>query len=112
MLWFLLLNEELRSWQQRIGAWTSRCQMCQRDAWQLTFRIWRTKGSGLNPATPFGFPVYGEAYQIRCAACGAGTMVGHPQQWTPPLGPAFVWENHQPVQAAARYMQQVFPFVR
>ena len=28
MLW-LLLSEELRCWERRIGAWVCRCQMCQ-----------------------------------------------------------------------------------
>lgn len=112
MLWFLLLNEELRAWEQRVGAWRARCQTCQQDAWQLTFRIWRTKGSGLQPATPWGY-AYGEAYQVRCSGCGVAAMVGHPNQWVPPLGNAFVWENqYPPTQANARYMQMVFPFLR
>jgi len=111
MLWFLLLNEELRAWEQRVGAWVARCQTCQQNCWQLTFRIWRTKGSGLNPASPFGF-AYGEAYQVRCSACGVAAMVGNPSQWVPPLGTAWQNESYPPMMANPRYMQMVFPFFR
>lgn len=112
MLWYMLLHEELRCWEQRIGYWGARCQTCGRDCWQLTFRIWRTKGSGMNPATPYGFPVYGETYQVRCQSCGVGAMVGHPQQWVPALGASFVYENHAATIADARYLQQAFNYFR
>ena len=62
MLWYMLMSEELRIWEQRIGAWVARCQGCRREAWQLTFRIWRTKGTGMSPPTPYGLP-YGECHQ-------------------------------------------------
>jgi hypothetical protein len=112
MLWYMLLHEELRVWEQRVGSWVARCQTCHRDVWQLTYRIWRTKGSGLNPASPWSMPVYGEAYQVRCSGCGAAGMVGHPNQWVPPLGQAFVWEQYPPTQAMANYLQIAFPFFR
>jgi hypothetical protein len=75
MLWYMLMSEELRVWEQRIGAWVAQCQGCHREGWQLTFRIWRTKGTGLSPPTPYGMP-YGECYQVRCSLCGAARPVG------------------------------------
>jgi hypothetical protein len=113
MLWFMLLHEELRCWEQRLGAWVARCQTCNQDVWQLTIHIWRTKGTGLQPATPFSFPIYGEAYQVRCSGCGAARMVGHPNTWAPSIGGGYVVEQHYPPMAAnARYLQVAFPFIR
>jgi hypothetical protein len=111
MLWLLLLSEELRIWEQRVGYWGARCQTCQRDCWQLTFRIWRTKGNGMSPPTPWSFPVYGEAFQVRCSQCGISALVGHPQSWAPQLG-TFVQENHPPTLATGTYLQQAFPVMR
>lgn len=112
MVWLLLLSEELRVWEQRIGYWGARCQTCHQDTWQLTFRIWRTKGNGLSPATPYSYPAYGEAYQVRCNACHVSAMVGHPNQWVPQLGNAFVYEQHHATPANAHYLQQAFPVWR
>ena len=28
MLWYMLMSEELRVWEQRIGAWVAQCQGC------------------------------------------------------------------------------------
>ncbi|MBX3190854.1 MAG: hypothetical protein KF819_27905 [Labilithrix sp.] len=111
MLWFMLLHEELRAWEQRIGAWQARCQGCHRDAWQLTFRIWRTKGTAMSPATPYGM-AYGECHQVRCSGCGVATNVGHPTQWVPQIGPAYTYENHPPVYATPQYLQLAFPAFR
>jgi hypothetical protein len=110
MLW-LLLSEELRCWERRIGCWVCRCQMCQRDGWHLTFYMWRTKGNGLNPASPQGMP-YGECYQVRCTQCGAASNVGHPQYWAPQLGPAYTTENYPPTMATPQYVSLGFPTYR
>jgi hypothetical protein len=113
MLWYLMLHEELRCWEQRVGAWVARCQTCHQDVWQLTFRVYRTKGTGMNPPTPFSYPIYGECYQVRCSGCGVAAMVGHPNQWAPAIGPSYVVEQQYPPMAAnARYMQQAFAFFR
>ena len=111
MLWYLLLHEELRVWEQRIGAWQAQCQACHQTAWQLTFRIWRTKGTGMQPPTPYGYP-YGEAHQVRCSGCGAATMVGHPSQWVPQIGPAYTYENHPPVYGTPQYVHMAFHAMR
>jgi hypothetical protein len=108
MLWYLLLAEEMRVWEQRVGYWGARCQTCHRDCWQLTFRIWRTKGTGMSPPTPFSYPTYGEAYQVRCSSCGVGAAVGHPQGWVPQLGGAFQYENHPATPALAQYLHLAF----
>jgi hypothetical protein len=112
MLWYMLLSEELRVWEQRMGYWGARCQTCHRDCWQLTYRIWRTKGNGMSPATPWSFPPYGEAYQVRCQSCGIAAMVGHPQQWIPQLAGQFVYENHHPTVATPQYLNIAFPHMR
>ena len=107
MLWLMLMQDELRAWEQRVGCWQARCQMCQRDAWQLVFRIWRTKGNGLSSPTPWGIP-YGEGFQVRCSGCGAATNVGHPSTWVPQIGPAYQYENHPPVIATPQYLAMAF----
>ena len=112
MLWLLLLSEELRIWEQRVGYWGARCQTCHRDCWQLTFRLWRTKGNGMSPPTPWSLPVYGEAYQVRCSGCGIAALVGYPQSWVPQLGGSFVQENHPPTLASGPYIQQAVPVMR
>jgi len=109
MLWYLLLSEELRVWEQRIGYWVARCQTCKRDCWQLTFRLWRTKGNGLSPPTPWTFPAFGEGYQVRCSSCGVGAMVGHPSTWVGQQAPGFVQENHPPTPATPQYLRLAFP---
>jgi hypothetical protein len=112
VLWYMLLSEEMRVWEQRLGYWGARCQTCHRDCWQLTYRIWRTQGNGLSPATPWNYPHYGEAYQVRCASCGIGAMVGHPNTWIPQLGSAFVHEQHHPTPATPHYLNIAFPVMR
>ena len=111
MIWFLLLNEEFRVWEQRIGAWQAECQTCRRPGWQLVFRIWRTKGSAMNPASPYGY-AYNECYQVRCSLCGAGTMTGHPAQWVPSLGPAYTYENLPPVFGTPQYTSMAYAMMR
>jgi hypothetical protein len=39
-------------------------------------------------------------------------MVGHPQQWVPPLGGAFIYENHHPTVGNPMYLQQAFAYFR
>ena len=111
MLWYMLMSEELRVWEQRIGAWLATCQGCRREAWQLTFRVWRTKGTPMSPPTPYGF-AYGECHQVRCSGCGAATNVGHPSQWVPTIGPAYTHENHPPVYGTPQYVTIAFPAMR
>ena len=111
MLWYMLLSEELRVWEQRIGAWLATCQSCRRESWQLTFRVWRTKGTGMSPPTPYGFP-YGECHQVRCSGCGVATNVGHPTQWVPSIGPGYTYENHPPIYGTPQYVTLAFGAMR
>jgi len=111
MLFYMLMSEELRVWEQRIGAWVAQCQTCKREAWQLTFRIWRTKGTGMSPPMPQGH-AYGEGHQVRCSGCGAATNVGHPTAWVPAIGRAYTHENHPPVHGTPQYVTIAFPAMR
>ena len=111
VLWYLLLSEENKTWEQRIGCWVAACRWCQREAWQLTFRMWRTNGNGFSPATPYGAG-FAEVYQVRCAGCGAATSVAHPSQWVGAIGAAFTYENLPPMQAQPAYVRMAYPYGR
>jgi hypothetical protein len=113
MLLYLMAAAKWQIWEQRIGAWSARCQGCQQEAWQLTFRLWRTKGTPANPPTPWGPEMAGEAFQVRCSTCGVGAMVGHPYGWVREQAPGFVHENHYtPAVANPHYVQMAIPAFR
>jgi hypothetical protein len=88
VLWYFLLAEDYSSWEQRIGSFCRPCQHCRQEAWQIAFRMYRTKGSPLSPASSAGFAEY-ECCQIRCSGCGYATMVAHPHYWVSSLGVPF-----------------------
>jgi hypothetical protein len=108
MLWyFLLASKELTTWEHRVGCFYLACKMCQRESWQLTFRLYQTEGSTISPATPYSFPLK-ERFQIRCTACSAATTVGHPQTWTPYLGVPFQNEQGAVTRAVPQYVSLAY----
>lgn len=108
MLWYFLLKDKYTTYEHRIGSFCVPCKMCQREAWQLCFRMYQTKGSEASPAGPYSFP-YNERYQIRCSACGAATLVHHPSTWAPALGAAWVNEQGPVTPGTLQYVGLVFP---
>lgn len=113
MLWYLMASEKWQVWEQRIGTWSARCQSCQQEYWQLTFRMWRTKGTPANPPTPWGPTLAGEAFQVRCSGCWTAAMVGHPQTWVPHQAPGFIHEQHHPpMMANPTYIPMAVPAFR
>ena len=107
MLWYFLLSKEITVWEHRIGCFYLPCKLCQRDAWQLTFRLYQTEGSALSPARPDGFTMQ-ERYQIRCSACGCATTVHHPQTWAPMLGVPFQHEQGPVMRGVPQYVALAF----
>jgi hypothetical protein len=108
MLWYFLLSEQFTTYEHRIGSFCVPCKLCQREAWQLTFRMYQTKGSHANPAGPYGVP-HNERFQIRCSACGAATAVHHPSTWAPALGQGFVPEQGAVSIGIPAYVALAFP---
>ena len=109
MLWYFLLSKELTAWEHRIGCFFLTCKMCQKEGWQLTFRLYQTEGSALSPATPYTFAMK-ERYQIRCSLCGAATTVGHPQTWVPYLGVPFQNEQGPVNRAVPQYVALAYMY--
>ncbi|MBL8609755.1 MAG: hypothetical protein JNL38_20650 [Myxococcales bacterium] len=108
MLWLMLANETtLTPWEQRVGSFWTTCPRCQQQAWQLTYRIYRTSGSGLQGPTPYGPPL-NECFQVRCATCFSASMVAHPSTWVQSIGVQFNNENHAPTHGTPQYIAQAY----
>ena len=80
----LLLSDAWRAWEHRIGAFHMACRYCGQPSWQLTYRMYQTKGTQMSPPGPNDWP-QNERYQVRCATCAAPTLVNHPSTWVPQL---------------------------
>lgn len=107
MLWFLLANEtSSTTWEQRVGSFHAQCQRCGQAAWQHTFRIYRTKGSGFSGPGPYDAP-QAECFQVRCAACASASMVAHPSYWGHSV--AFVAEQYPPSMGHPGYVAIAYP---
>jgi hypothetical protein len=94
----LLLSESWSAWEHRIGAFFMACRNCGQPSWQLTYRMYQTKGTAMSPPGPNDWP-QNERFQLRCATCAAPTPVNHPSTWVPHLGVPFQQESY-PVTAA------------
>ncbi len=106
MLWYLLASEQRSTWEHRIGSYMGPCNACRQQAWQLAFRIYQTKGTPASPGTPYGFAM-NERYQIRCSACGAGSLTQHPSTWTQTV--QFVQEYGPVAPATPAYVAMAYP---
>ncbi len=108
---FLLMSEEYKVWEQRAGSFHQACRYCNQPAWQLLFRIYRTLGSAMTPASPHGAPV-NEVWQVRCATCGGAAMTAHPSTWVHTLGVPVNQEYGPVAWGTPQYVQMAYPGVR
>jgi hypothetical protein len=99
---YLLLSDDYAAWEHRVGSFFTTCPHCRQQAWQLTFRMYQTRGTMAQPPGPYDAPM-NERFQIRCATCGGATQVNHPQTWVPTLGTTFNQENHAVTKATPAY---------
>ena len=98
----LLLSDDWAAWEHRIGAFHMPCRHCAQPSWQLTFRMYQTKGTKMSPPGPNDWP-QNERFQVRCATCGAPTPVHHPSTWVQQLGVPFQQESYPVTSATPAY---------
>jgi hypothetical protein len=104
----MLLNKTPTAWEHRIGSFRATCTHCRQEQWQLLYRLYHTEGSTMSPATPYGFVVGVERFQVRCSTCFGATSAGHPSTWAPQMGPGFVNENFPATAANPQYLRMAF----
>jgi hypothetical protein len=108
MLFYLLLKEDsVATYEQRIGYFVVPCPLCGQEGWQILFRLYKTRGSTMDPPSPTKMPSL-EAFQVRCSICAGASVAFHPAYWASTLGVPLYPEAYPPTPAHPGYAYMAF----